>query len=165
MSVELFYFKAWGACCRLLFQSTSQNWSESWQWPPWAVIPPWVGGWGNWGTEQWPDLGAQSTASSNACSVLWTFWITLFSPCWLALFQVILFLHCFNIFLPETSHLLIYLTDKKLCVQLTKAAFGCIHPYPSSLFSSNSWWPFFDFYYLLRSGRIRPLSWSELWNT
>lgn len=80
-------------------------------------------------------------------------------------FKVILLLHCFSIFLPETSHLFIYLTDKKLCVQLTKAFFGCIHPYPSLLFSSNSRWPYFDFYYLLRSGRIRPLSWSELWNT
>lgn len=61
-------------------------------------------------------------------------WTTLFSPCWLALFQAILLLYCFYIFVPGTNQLLIYLTDKKLCIQLTKARFDWVHSHPRPLF-------------------------------
>lgn len=104
-----------GAYCGFVFQSTSCNWSA------WILAVPSMGCDYpmNGETEaQSRDLtsGAWSTASSSASSALWTFWITPFSPYQLAFFQVILFLRCFNIFLPPTSHLLIYQTDKKLCV-------------------------------------------------
>lgn len=90
-----------------------------------------------------------------------------FSLCQLAFFEDIFFLRCFNFFFfPGTSHLLIYLPYKKLCT--IKSLLWLHSPLSLPLFfflSFNFWWPFFDFGYLLRSGRIRPLSWSELWNT
>lgn len=147
--MELFCFKACGVLTLCITECFTER-SESWQCSPWAVIPPWVGG--ETEAQSWllvhrvqlaPKVPLPFGLSGSLC----------FLPTGL---PSVLCLRCFNIFLPETNHLLIYVTDKKLCVQVIKAFFGCIHPYPSPLFS---WWPFFDFYYLLRSGRIITLKW------
>jgi len=94
----------------------------------------WPHGWARRGA------GPRAAARASVASGIWTFWITLASPYLLAFFQVILFLRCLNVFLPPTRQFLIHQTDQKFCMQLTKAFFGCVYPYPSPpFFFSDSW--------------------------